>query len=145
MAEVRIEPRCARGENIFVSAEGYLLPCCYAHILLRATLTSERRFGEADGWFRRNLDLFDLKRRDAAAILADPRWDELRAMWANDAAPSICYRYCGVVREPAIADPESQRRQDRQTFPLAGARPAAGTPPAAAGAELPPPGEARGA
>jgi hypothetical protein len=131
VAKVTIAPRCARGENIFVSAEGYLLPCCYAHILLKASLTGDRRISEADGWFRRNLDLFDLKRRDAAAVLSDARWGELTAMWANDAAPSICYRYCGVISDQKGADPDSLRRHDRQSIPLAAAEPA---PPAGEGA-----------
>ena len=47
MARVRIEPRCARGKNVFISSEGYLLPCCYAHILLRRTIAATRASARA--------------------------------------------------------------------------------------------------
>jgi hypothetical protein len=38
VADVEISARCANGDDIFVSTEGWLMPCCYSHILLRQTL-----------------------------------------------------------------------------------------------------------
>jgi hypothetical protein len=113
MARVRIEPRCARGENVFISSEGWLLPCCYAHILLRRMIAAPEQAREPDAWFYRHLEAFDLTRRPVAEIAADPLWDELRRMWAEDRAPSICYRYCGLLEDASVASLEDVRRGDR--------------------------------
>jgi len=118
MARVRIEPRCARGENVFISSEGYLLPCCYAHILLRRTIAAPERAGEADAWFHRHRASFDLTRRPFAEVAADPVWDELRRMWAEDRAPEICYRYCGLPEDSSVASLDEVRRGDRVALRL---------------------------
>jgi MoaA/NifB/PqqE/SkfB family radical SAM enzyme len=117
-AEVRIVPRCARGENIFVSAEGFLLPCCYAHILLRATMTASEASKSADRWFERNRHLFDLRRRSVTEILADDRWSELGRSWSTEGAPSICRRYCGVPAEYDLSGPAELRKRDLRLVAL---------------------------
>ena len=111
--EVTITPRCAKGENIFVSSEGYLLPCCYSHIFMRQTLTAPDRHGPHDRWFERNREHFNLNRRAAAEILADPVWLELRRSWGDGTAPRVCYRQCGVVTGGDFASPVEVRRRDR--------------------------------
>ena len=108
-----IHPRCETGENIFVSNEGYLLPCCYAHIFLLETLSAESDHDGNDLWFARNLDLFDLKKRDIDSILADPRWEELRDAWKQDCAPSVCYRQCGVPVDLGFESVRDVRKRDR--------------------------------
>jgi hypothetical protein len=119
MARVRIHPRCARGENVFISSEGYLLPCCYAHILLRRTITApERVVREADLWFYRHRESLDLTKRPFAEVAADPLWGELRRMWAEDRAPEICYRYCGLPEDSSSASLDDVRRRDRIALPL---------------------------
>lgn len=113
MNDLTITPRCAKGENIFVSSEGYLLPCCYAHTLMRQTMAAPDRHGPADRWFERNRERFDLNRRTAAEVLADPVWLELRRSWGDGTAPGVCYRQCGVVAGGAFADAEEVRRRDK--------------------------------
>ena len=105
-------PRCARGENIFVSAEGFLLPCCYAHILLRATMTAPATSKGSDRWFERHRSLFDLTRRSVAEILTDNRWSELGQLWSTERAPSICSRYCGVPADCDLSGPAELRKRD---------------------------------
>lgn len=118
MQDVEISPLCAKGEGIFVSTEGWLLPCCYAHIFLRQTMAAPQKYGSDDTWFDRNRDLFDLRQRSAAEILADPRWEELRRSWTNGSAPAICYRICGVPRDMDYASTEAVRRRDRTFIKL---------------------------
>jgi hypothetical protein len=118
VGDVRIVPRCAGGENIFVSAEGYLLPCCYAHILLRAAIADRGKLKGSDLWFYRNLEMLDLKRRPAAEVLADERWSELERLWRTDNAPSICYRYCGVPSGSDLSGPAELRKRDLRTVRL---------------------------
>jgi hypothetical protein len=113
VGRVRIEPRCARGENIFISSEGYLLPCCYAHILLRRTIAAPERASQADAWFYRHRGSFDLTKRSFAEVVADPVWDDLRRMWAEDRAPEICYRYCGLPENSSDSSLDDIRRSDR--------------------------------
>jgi hypothetical protein len=110
---VKIEPRCARGENVFISSEGWLLPCCYAHILLRRMIAAPDRAREPDAWFYRHREAFDLTRRPFAEVATDPVWDELRQMWAGDCAPDICYRYCGLPEDASAASLDDVRRGDR--------------------------------
>jgi hypothetical protein len=127
MARVRIEPRCARGHNVFISSEGLLLPCCYAHILLRRTIAAPERVRAPDDWFYRHREAFDLTRRPLAEVAADPVWEELRRMWAEDRAPEICYRYCGLPAD-AAASVDDVRRGDRMALRLeASPRPARGS------------------
>jgi hypothetical protein len=113
VADVEISARCANGDDIFVSTEGWLMPCCYSHILLRQTLARPEAHGESDLWFSRNRDLFDLSRRSAAEILADPRWQELRRSWTDGTAPSVCYRICGVPKDMGFRDTNAVRSRDR--------------------------------
>ncbi len=113
MDDLTITPRCAKGENIFVSSEGYLLPCCYAHNLMRLTMAAPARHSAHDRWFERNRDAFDLNRRSAGEILADPVWLELQRSWGDGTAPRVCYRQCGVVKGGDFADPESVRHRDK--------------------------------
>jgi hypothetical protein len=116
--EVEIDPRCAGGDGIFVSNEGWLLPCCYSHIFLRQTLARPERFGPNDHWFSRNLDLFDLARHAPGEVLADPRWEELRRSWSDGTAPAICYRICGVPRDMPFPDTDAVRKRDRTFIKL---------------------------
>lgn len=44
MSEVEITPRCLKGEAIFVSNDGWLLPCCYVHIYLRRAMALPDKF-----------------------------------------------------------------------------------------------------
>ena len=118
MARVRIEPRCARGKNVFISSEGYLLPCCYAHILLRRTIAAPERARGPDAWFYRHRESFDLTQRSFAEVVADPVWDELRRMWAEDRAPGICYRYCGLPENSSDVGLDDVRRSDRMALHL---------------------------
>ena len=118
MDEVEITPRCASGENIFVSNEGWLLPCCYAHTFLRRTLAAPERYGLDDLWFARRYDRFDLKRRPLAEVLADSCWDELRRSWGDGTAPAICYRICGVPKDMGFKDPADVKKRDRTFIKL---------------------------
>lgn len=118
MRDVEISPLCAKGEGVFVSTEGWLLPCCYTHMFLRRTMALPDKFGPNDTWFARNRDLFDLSRRSAAEILADPRWEELRRSWTDGTAPAVCYRTCGVPKDMAFADTEAVRKRDRTFIKL---------------------------
>jgi hypothetical protein len=68
---------------------------------------------EADLWFYQHRESFDLTKRCFAEVAADPLWDELRCMWAEDRAPEICYRYCGVPEESSVANLDDVRRGDR--------------------------------
>lgn len=127
MAEVEISPRCANGDDIFVSNEGWLLPCCYSHILLRQTLARPEAFGPNDHWFSRNREMFDLGRRSVAEILADPRWAELRRSWTDGTAPSVCFRICGVPKDMPFKDSNAVRQRDRTFINLKQKPPAAST------------------
>ena len=118
MADVDIDARCANGDDIFVSTEGWLLPCCYSHILVRQTLARPEAYGPNDQWFTRNLDRFDLSRRSAAEILADPVWQELRRSWTDGTAPAVCYRVCGVPKDMPYRDTGAVRKRDRTFIKL---------------------------
>lgn len=118
MTDVEITPRCAGGEGIFVSNEGWLLPCCYAHIFLRRTMAAPDRFGAADLWFLRNRDLFDLNARSVDDVIADPRWQELRRSWTDGTSPAVCYRQCGVPKDMGFEDPGAVRARDRTFIKL---------------------------
>ena len=111
--KIVIHPRCETGENIFVSNESYLLPCCFAHIFLLKTLHRQDRYDDDDLWFARNLDLFDLRERDILSILADPRWQDLRDSWAQDRAPFVCYSHCGVPVGSGFESATEVRKRDR--------------------------------
>ena len=113
MSEVEITPRCLKGEAIFVSNDGWLLPCCYVHIYLRRAMALPDKFTYNDHWFTRNRDLFDLKTRTVAEILADPRWEELRRSWTDGTAPTVCYRTCGVPTDMPFKDIDAVRQRDR--------------------------------
>jgi hypothetical protein len=118
VTDVEITPRCTQGEAIFISNDGWLLPCCYVHIYLRRAMALPHKFSEHDHWFTRNRDLFDLKTRTAAEILADPRWEELRRSWTDGTAPTICYRTCGVPKDMEFKDVDAVRKRDRDFIKL---------------------------
>ena len=132
MSEVEITPRCLKGEAIFVSNDGWLLPCCYVHIYLRRAMALPDKFTYNDHWFTRNRDLFDLKTRTVAEILADPRWEELRRSWTDGTAPTVCYRTCGVPTDMPFKDIDAVRQRDRTFTKLDRAPIAEPTPPPAA-------------
>ena len=113
MDTVDITPRCASGREIFVSSDGYLMPCCYSHRQLREVLKDPQKYSEKDRWFERNRDSFDLKKRTAKEILADPIWFDLAASWRNGTAPDVCYRICGVPRSSGLRHVDEFRRRDR--------------------------------
>ena len=135
MSEVEITPRCLKGEAIFVSNDGWLLPCCYVHIYLRRAMALPDKFTYNDHWFTRNRDLFDLKTRTVAEILADPRWEELRRSWTDGTAPTVCYRTCGVPTDMPFKDIDAVRQRDRTFTKLD--RPAAEPTPLPAASSAP--------
>jgi MoaA/NifB/PqqE/SkfB family radical SAM enzyme len=102
--KTRITPRCIRGENIFVSNEGWLLPCCYSHMQIREMLSGGYNATDADAWFVRNLQSFDLKRRSVHDILDDPIWEQLAAAWESDSVPRVCVAHCGTCVRGMTAD-----------------------------------------
>jgi hypothetical protein len=118
VAEVKITPRCANGENIFISSEGWLLPCCYSHIYLRQVMAAAHKFNKNDRWFLDNMDLFDLSARSVDEIVKDPRWKDLQDSWSSGSAPRVCYRTCGVPLDSTFQDANEVHKRDRTVTPL---------------------------
>jgi hypothetical protein len=116
--EIEITARCADGSAIFISSEGWLMPCCYSHIKLKQMLMGGERAAAGNRWFLDNKDLFDLSVRNADAILADARWKDLAASWANGTAPAICYHICGVPKASSFKDVGAVRERDSETTVL---------------------------
>jgi hypothetical protein len=116
--DVEISPLCESGDGIFISTEGWLLPCCYAHIFLRRTLARPDGVKPNDLWFSRNLEMFDLSKRTVAEVLGDPRWEELRRSWTDGTAPAVCYRTCGVPKDMPFRDTQDVRGRDRTYIKL---------------------------
>jgi hypothetical protein len=111
--DLRIDPRCADGTYNFVSSEGWFMPCCYVHLLVRRLLPDPRHATVAERWFLDNLDLFDLNRRGIAEILADPRWTELQRSWEDGTACRTCFVHCGVPVEAPRGTAGEQHNADR--------------------------------
>jgi hypothetical protein len=109
-----VDPRCRTGEYLFLSSEGWFLPCCYVHLLLRRSLADPARVAPEDRWFLDNLDLFDVGTRSVAEVATDPRWQGLVRAWSGPAPPRPCLEHCGRSR-PRTGGPHDA---DRTVEPL---------------------------
>jgi len=98
---VRILPNCRSGQEVFVSFEGKVYPCCSCAMF---------ETSEAAEWFGSLGQINDLARRSLEGILLDPVWEALAEQWSDPrACPASCVKRCGVLPEFArqLSDDES--------------------------------------
>jgi MoaA/NifB/PqqE/SkfB family radical SAM enzyme len=87
--QVQVRPQCATAQEIFVSFEGKVYPCCSCAMY---------QTSEYARWFKRLEQRNDLRSRSFQKILRDPVWESLQILWDSpEAAPASCAKRCGVV------------------------------------------------
>jgi hypothetical protein len=114
--KVRITPRCAGGENVFISNEGWLLPCHYSHMSILEHLNRGYETADVDYWFVRNRVLFDLKLRSVQDVLSDQIWNELMSTWESENTPRVCVAHCSVPVDGKTADELHKARRSIKTL-----------------------------
>ena len=85
-----IYPRCKADMNqIYVTAEGYITPCCW--IGNEPEMTEYKHFHH--GYFE-NLSL---KNRDLEEILTDSNFLKIEKSWTTDTPYPICKKMCSKI------------------------------------------------
>ena len=106
-----IEPRCRKDmKQIYVSAEGYVLPCCWIGNEPYITTFKEYLSGQ--------ISSLSLKHHKLSEILHSPTYRKVENSWNTDHPFSVCDHFCGAKRRPTTESDEMQGTNKTATIQL---------------------------
>tara|TARA_Y100000992_G_C20852557_1_gene298962 strand:+ start:205 stop:513 length:309 start_codon:yes stop_codon:yes gene_type:complete len=101
-----LKPKCARGKSFALSAEGYLLPCCWVDPLRKLKPDYDGNMDGMDDLFKEELKIENVD--TVEDIIMSTEWlDFFERLTTGTKIPKICVRYCGDdkdTREEIVYD-----------------------------------------
>ena len=99
-----IYPRCKeQGAQIYVSADGFVTPCCW--------IGSANIIKELKEFFGSEYETLSIKNRSLDEVLNGPSWQKIENSWSTSTPFSSCTRYCSKP----FTEVDSLKGTNRQT------------------------------